>query len=167
MVFLAKEIFFRRPDVTCFSLNPALSKKVFREGQREYFLSLNKSDDERLKKYYRDLRKLAAFKGMAKAQKRHDSFALSALNPRLPFGDSTFDAVFDSFASIYYGEGKELERLAEIIRILRSGGLAAVGPVCNDKGYYSICGYLDGWPDLDYQSRLSVNNWEAFHIRKK
>jgi SAM-dependent methyltransferase len=61
----------------------------------------------------------------------------AGINPGLPYKKETFDVVLDSMASIYYADeflgkpGREVlvEKVHEIIRVMKPGAFAAVGPL--------------------------------------
>lgn len=166
----AKELALVRPDILCVNVNPTLAQKRFVKDQKEFFLSkgplsisLNLGGEG------------FGTGRVRRVQKRHDRFAMAVMSPHLPFKDGEFNTVFDSMASVYYAaQGREIENIIEIIRVVRNGGFAFLGPVVSDSAYYRICEFLDGRSsELEYQLKLACQSYSssgggtAFHIRKK
>lgn len=124
---LAKELFIKRPDITTVSYNPALSKKEFRKLQKKKFLEFRTKKDW-LEDNPWGIPALS-ITDVTNAQLAHDRFGVSGINPNLPFKDESFDCVFDSMASVFYSSNASTdEKMLEIFRVAKHGGVIAVGP---------------------------------------
>ena len=158
---LAKELYILRPDITTVSLNPAFSDKDFVEKQRRFSL---KPRSWGMRIFDR--------KNIDKSQKANSRLSVSAINPKLPFRDGSFDVVLDSMSSVYYGLSHNQAHLMvnEIIRVLKPGGFAAVGPVLGKKEADELQAHLKSIKGVTFKLGKPVIlgfSWGfAFQIKK-
>ncbi len=131
-----------RPDVKIFNLNPALADKTNRLFSKRYN---NSSND------------------------------IAAINPGLPYKDASFDVVLDCMASIYradpiFGMTREesnLQKLKEVVRVLKPNGFAAVGPLLREDEIAELVENSRRIGGISVQkAKIIEPNFQSFHIRK-
>lgn len=120
---------------------------------------------------------------LVKPESRHDyeiKDAVIAINPELPIEDEVFDVVIDQMSSIYYSQGSDEQatqnNLYEIIRVLKKGGVAYVGPtfIRPDKDFMGkgrVGNILDRtrhikWEKKEFKATKSERIWRSYRINK-
>ncbi len=108
--------------------------------------------------------------------------AILGINPELPIRSNSVDRVLDNMASIYFSEDLDdstlRNYLLEIIRVLKNGASAFVGPsfIFPNKdfgGKGKIGNMLNGIESITWQKKsvhFETSNdkiWRAYHIYKK
>lgn len=154
---LSKDLRRTRPDLTVVSLNPALSEEKFARKQKRFELGSGN--------WVKDI-----FERKEIDAGKRTSSSTSAMNPRLPFKDASFDVVLDSMSSVYYARRPSVMS-DEIIRVLKFGSNAMVGPLLFDRDIQELTTHLNAVESITFETRgaktLGVEFGTAFLIHKK
>lgn len=147
---LARELKTKRPDLTIVSLNPALAEEKFAKKQKRYELGSGN--------WVRDI-----FERKSIDAKKRILPSASAINPRLPFKDASFDVVFDSMSSVYYTHVPSVMS-SEIIRVLKPGADAAVGPLIFKKDSDELGRHLQKLDNITFETKTAKTIGYGFGV---
>lgn len=139
----SEEMKKERPDVKIFNLNPASAD-------------------------YHHRSRIIRNNRMASAD-------VAGINPGLPYADASFDVVLDCMASIYRADKmfkmtkseSNRSKFLEIVRVLKPGGFAAVGPLIREDEIEELLANSNKITGIVAEKAKIIElNFQSFHIRK-